>query len=608
MARPPRARPARPGRRAGHEPVRPPRLRASPPTATCRRASPARPRRSPGTSSSATSSCIYDENHISIEDDTDDRVQRGRRRALRGLRLARAVRRLAQRRAATSRTSTRSARAIEAAKARRDRPSFIVLRTIIGWPAPHEAEHRQGARLGARRRTRSRPPRSCSASTRSRPSRSTTRSSRTPARSSSAARDAHARVGASASTRGGPPTPTAPRCSTGCARGGCPTAGRTRCRPSRPTQGHRDPQGVRRGAQRPRRRAARAVGRLGRPRREQQHDDGGRAVVPARRPQTDVWRGDPYGRTLHFGIREHAMGSILNGIALHGAHPRRTAARSSSSATTCAPPSGSPRSWSCRSPTSGRTTPSASARTARPTSRSSTWPPCGRSPAWTSSAPPTPTRPPWAWRTCSSTRTGPAGLVLTRQNVPTVDRPAVRLGRGRRQGRLRAGRGRRRHAGRDPRRHRLRGPARRRGARARSRPTASPTRVVSMPCLEWFDAQDAAYRDTVLPPSVRARVSRRGRRGAGLARHRRRRRPDRLLEHFGASADYQTLLPRVRLHRRRRRSRGRGLASRQRPRRRTPTAGGTGTDPPDRHRALAPTPQRRHPTSHRHRHRPGGPP
>jgi transketolase len=28
--------------------------------------------------------------------------------------------------------------------------------------------------------------------------------------------------------------------------------------------------------------------------------------------------GDPYGRTLHFGIREHAMGSILNGIALHG--------------------------------------------------------------------------------------------------------------------------------------------------------------------------------------------------------------------------------------------------------------------------------------------------
>ena len=33
---------------------------------------------------------------------------------------------------------------------------------------------------------------------------------------------------------------------------------------------------------------------------------------------THEFPGDPYGRTLHFGIREHAMGSILNGIALHG--------------------------------------------------------------------------------------------------------------------------------------------------------------------------------------------------------------------------------------------------------------------------------------------------
>jgi transketolase len=31
--------------------------------------------------------------------------------------------------------------------------------------------------------------------------------------------------------------------------------------------------------------------------------------------------------------------------------------------------------------------------------------------------------------------------------------------------------------------------------------------VVSMPCLEWFSEQDAAYRDAVLPPAVRARVS-----------------------------------------------------------------------------------------------------
>ena len=68
---PPRARPARPGRARRREPVRPPRLRASPPTATSRRASATRLARSPATSSSATSSLIYDDNHISIEDDTN---------------------------------------------------------------------------------------------------------------------------------------------------------------------------------------------------------------------------------------------------------------------------------------------------------------------------------------------------------------------------------------------------------------------------------------------------------------------------------------------------------------------------------------------------------
>jgi transketolase len=39
------------------------------------------------------------------------------------------------------------------------------------------------------------------------------------------------------------------------------------------------------------------------------------SFVPADR-QTRQWKGGPYGRTLHFGIREHAMGAILNGIAL----------------------------------------------------------------------------------------------------------------------------------------------------------------------------------------------------------------------------------------------------------------------------------------------------
>ena len=40
--------------------------------------------------------------------------------------------------------------------------------------------------------------------------------------------------------------------------------------------------------------------------------------LPADRPQSRLFPGNPYGRVLHFGVREHAMGSIMNGIKLHG--------------------------------------------------------------------------------------------------------------------------------------------------------------------------------------------------------------------------------------------------------------------------------------------------
>jgi transketolase len=66
-------------------------------------------------------------------------------------------------------------------------------------------------------------------------------------------------------------------------------------------------------------------------------------------------------------------------------------------------------------------------------------------------------------------------------------------------------------------------------------------RVVSMPCREWFDRQDQAYRDTVIPPNVRARVSVE----AGVAQGWREVVGDAgrivSLEHFGASADYDTI-------------------------------------------------------------------
>jgi transketolase len=66
-------------------------------------------------------------------------------------------------------------------------------------------------------------------------------------------------------------------------------------------------------------------------------------------------------------------------------------------------------------------------------------------------------------------------------------------------------------------------------------------RVVSMPCREWFDRQDQAYRDSVIPPNVRARVSVE----AGVAQGWREVVGDSgrmvSLEHFGASADFATI-------------------------------------------------------------------
>ena len=62
-----------------------------------------------------------------------------------------------------------------------------------------------------------------------------------------------------------------------------------------------------------------------------------------------------------------------------------------------------------------------------------------------------------------------------------------------------------------------------------------------MPCVEWFDAQDQAYRDSVLPPSVKARVAVEA--GIGLTWHRFVGDAGRIvsLEHFGASADAKVL-------------------------------------------------------------------
>ncbi|HET7762086.1 MAG TPA: transketolase C-terminal domain-containing protein, partial [Phycicoccus sp.] len=78
-------------------------------------------------------------------------------------------------------------------------------------------------------------------------------------------------------------------------------------------------------------------------------------------------------------------------------------------------------------------------------------------------------------------------------------------------------------------------------ARARLEKAGTRTRVVSMPCREWFEDQPRSYQDKVLPPAVRARVSVEA--GVAMGWH------DIVgdsgrcvsLEHFGASADGATL-------------------------------------------------------------------
>ncbi|WP_328912793.1 MULTISPECIES: transketolase [unclassified Streptomyces] len=79
------------------------------------------------------------------------------------------------------------------------------------------------------------------------------------------------------------------------------------------------------------------------------------------------------------------------------------------------------------------------------------------------------------------------------------------------------------------------------GAREQLQAAGVPTRVVSMPCVEWFEQQDQEYRESVLTPSVKARVSVEA--GIGLTWHRYVGDAGRIvsLEHFGASADAKVL-------------------------------------------------------------------
>nr|WP_157440500.1 transketolase [Actinokineospora inagensis] len=254
--------------------------------------------------------------------------------------------------------------------------------------------------------------------------------------------------------------------------------------------------------------------------------------------KTAHWDTRPYGRTLHFGVREHAMGSILNGIVLHG--PTRPYGGTflvfsdyMRPAVRLAALSGLPVTyvWTHDSIGLGEDGP-----THQPVEHLAA---LRAIPGLIVLRPGDANETAAAWRTTLSQHKHPVGLALTRQNLPVLEgtkelaREGVAKGgyvladtEGEPQVIL-IGTGSELQIAVE--------------ARAKLAEDGIAARVVSVPSIELFDAQDQSYRDSVLPPSVRARVVVE----AAIAQPWHRFAGDAgeivSLEHFGASADYQTL-------------------------------------------------------------------
>ena len=269
------------------------------------------------------------------------------------------------------------------------------------------------------------------------------------------------------------------------------------------------------------------------------------SFIPAEH-QTKEWPGGPYGRVLHFGIREHAMGAIMNGITLHGLtrvyggtflvfsdymRPSvRLAALMKLPVTYV---------WTHDSIGLGEDGP-----THQPIEHLAA---LRAIPGLDVVRPADANETAVAWRTILEHTDRPAGFALTRQNVPTWDRSAESADGTTGAAELTA-----------------------KGAYVLAEAAAKPvpdviilatgsevwlavearkrledegvaTRVVSAPCLEWFHEQDLAYRQSVLPTGVKARVSVE----AGVAVGWRELVGDAgeivSIDHFGASAAYTTL-------------------------------------------------------------------
>ena len=267
--------------------------------------------------------------------------------------------------------------------------------------------------------------------------------------------------------------------------------------------------------------------------------EGEPSFVPDNR-QTAAWQGGPYGRTLHFGIREHAMGSALNGIALQSLtrpyggtflvfsdymRPAvRLAALMKLPVTYV---------WTHDSIGLGEDGP-----THQPVEHLAA---LRAIPGLDVVRPGDANETAWAWRTILQHTDRPAGLVLTRQNLPVYERGAEFASA---EGVAKGGYVLAEAEGGAPAVILVAtGSEVQLAVQARETLQADgvPTRVVSMPCREWFAEQPQSYRDQVLPPAIRARVSVEAAVGQGWREIVGDAGRIVSLEHFGASADYQRL-------------------------------------------------------------------
>ena len=266
--------------------------------------------------------------------------------------------------------------------------------------------------------------------------------------------------------------------------------------------------------------------------------EGGGSFVPAKW-QVAHWTPTKAGRILHFGVREHAMGAILNGITLSG-HTRvfggtflvfsdymRPAVR-------LAALMGVPATyvWTHDSVALGEDGP-----THQPIEHLTA---LRAIPNLAVVRPADANETSYAWLEILKRKNAPAGIILTRQNLPVFEREAS-------AGASQVAKGAyilQEASGSKPEVILIATGSEVQfavAARTELEAQGISTRVVSAPCLEWFEEQSAEYRESVLPSSVKARVSIE----AGLTMGWRKYVGDAGIsigiDHYGASADYATL-------------------------------------------------------------------